>query len=41
MIIPAVNAVMGSILLFVGLTQVDASVYQMLKGSIVLITAIL
>jgi drug/metabolite transporter (DMT)-like permease len=40
MIIPAVFDLMGSTLLFVSLTMISASVYQMLKGALVFIAAI-
>ncbi len=41
MAIPASCDVMGSTLMFVALTMVPASVYQMMRGLIVVITALM
>ena len=40
LIIPAAFDMMGSTLLFISLTMISASVYQMLKGALVLIVAV-
>ena len=40
LIIPAAFDMMGSTLLFISLTMISASVYQMLKGALVFIAAI-